>query len=179
MSMRVTSANGKALIAGFESNELRAYPDPESELGQACTHLGLKLSEYRQVPRWQLLNPDPVSIGRGHTGKSIRLGDVWTQETVDSVFNVDISCAEFFTVGLELSQNQFDAIVSLIFNIGGAAFTDSTLRRLLLAKDYVGASAEFPKWCHSGGRVVSGLVERRAKERALFDTPDASTIQAA
>ena len=69
---------------------------------------------------------------------------------------------------MPLSQSQFDALVSLVFNIGGGAFRKSTLLQKLNAGDYAGASNEFMRWIKAKGRVLGGLVTRRAAERALF-----------
>lgn len=167
----ITSNNGLALIKACESCSLSAYPDPMSELGKACTHLGLPATEYTKVPRWQLLDPKPVTIGFGHTGLGCRLGDRIPQETANSLLRMDVHFAEYALFGLELNQNQFDALVSLIFNIGAPAFRNSTMHKLLLAKDYAGAADEFLKWDHAGGKVVQGLLNRRKSERALFLTP--------
>lgn len=166
-----TSNNGLNLIKDYESCSLTAYPDPKSELGEACTHLGFKLTEYRQVPRWQLLNPDPVTEGWGHAGPSVKLGDSITQETADALLRMDVHFAEYALTGIELNQNQFDALVSLVFNIGNAAFNGSSLRGLLAARHYNAASLEFLKWDHAHGRVVQGLLNRRKAEQALFLTP--------
>lgn len=67
-----------------------------------------------------------------------------------------------------LSQNQFDALVSLVYNIGETAFSNSTLLKKLNAKDYQGAADQFPRWNKGGGQVLKGLVRRRADERDLF-----------
>lgn len=67
-----------------------------------------------------------------------------------------------------LTQDQFDACASLAYNIGLRAFRQSTLAKKLKAGDMAGAAAEFPRWNKSGGRVLPGLVTRRAAERALF-----------
>ena len=74
-----------------------------------------------------------------------------------------------------LNQNQYDALVSLTYNIGLGAFERSTIRRKLNAGDYRGAAASFRLWNKGGGRVLPGLVNRRAREATLFLTPmDAS-----
>ncbi len=67
-----------------------------------------------------------------------------------------------------LSQGQFDACASLIYNIGRSAFRRSTLARRLAARDIAGAADEFTRWNKSSGKVLPGLVKRRAAERALF-----------
>lgn len=67
-----------------------------------------------------------------------------------------------------VTVNQAAAVVSLAFNIGPTAFEGSSLLRKMNAGDAEGAAAEFIRWCHDGGAVVSGLVRRRAAERELF-----------
>lgn len=74
-------------------------------------------------------------------------------------------------VTVPLTQNQFDALVDFVFNLGSGNFQSSTLLRLLNAGNYAGASVEFPKWNHAGGSVVAGLTRRRIAEQALFNTP--------
>lgn len=71
-------------------------------------------------------------------------------------------------VEVPLCQSQYDALVSLTYNIGPGAFQDSTLLRLLNDGDYEGAAKEFPKWRKAGGRVLAGLVNRRSVEKNAF-----------
>jgi hypothetical protein len=78
-------------------------------------------------------------------------------------------------VTVELNQNQYDSLVSLTYNIGLGAFERSTIRRKLNAGDYRGAASAFKLWNKGGGRILRGLVNRRAREATLFLTPvDAS-----
>ena len=72
-------------------------------------------------------------------------------------------------VTVPVSQNEFDALLNLVFNIGVGNFTTSTLLRKLNAGDYAGAAAQFPAWRLAGGKVSPGLVARRARERTLFE----------
>lgn len=72
-------------------------------------------------------------------------------------------------IKVPLNENQFSAICSWAFNVGTGNMQNSTLRMKLNRGDYEGASAEFPKWRRAGGRILKGLVRRRAAERALFD----------
>ena len=67
-----------------------------------------------------------------------------------------------------LSENQFSALASFTFNVGAGALQRSTLRMKLNRGEYQGAADEFPKWRMAGGRILAGLVRRRAVERALF-----------
>lgn len=71
-------------------------------------------------------------------------------------------------VQVPLLQCQFDALVCLVFNIGGKAFKGSTLLRYLNASNYASAQAQFHRWAFAGGKVVKGLLTRRALEAKLF-----------
>ena len=71
-------------------------------------------------------------------------------------------------VKIPLNQNQFDALVSLAYNIGTNAFSKSTLVKKLNANDIRGAADQFDVWVNAGGKRMQGLVNRRAREKALF-----------
>ena len=125
------------------------------------------LSAYMPTPH------DVPTIGYGHT-RGVAMGDTCTQEQADAWFLEDVAwaedCVRRAVVGL-LSQTEFDALVSLCFNIGCKAFSGSTLVKLLNATpaDFDGASAEFAKWDKQHGQVLAGLERRREAERELFD----------
>jgi lysozyme len=72
-------------------------------------------------------------------------------------------------VSVPISQNQYDALVSLSYNIGTGAFKDSTLLRKLNSGDYEGAAEQFDVWNKVSGKVSRGLVNRRAKEKNIFE----------
>jgi lysozyme len=72
-------------------------------------------------------------------------------------------------VSVPLAQHQFDALVSLVFNIGGQAFRTSTLLKRLNNQDYIGAARQFDVWVNDNGKRVPGLVNRRAQERKMFE----------
>ncbi len=140
-----TSQKGFDLITGFEGCELTAYPDPGSGV-------------------------EPWTIGYGHT-HGVTKGDVITQAQALQFLRDDVKIPELSidtNVSAELNQNQFDALVSFIFNVGSENFTSSTLLKKLNAGDYAGAADEFLKWVHANGKTLPGLVERRAAERELF-----------
>lgn len=117
---------------------------------------------------------DPWTIGWGSTGADIKKGTVWTQKQCDdrfaqhlASFGKDVSSA----VGsAKTTQHQFDAMVSLAYNIGMGNFGGSTLLKKHKAADYAGAAAEFPKWNKAAGKVLPGLVKRRAAEAALYSS---------
>jgi lysozyme len=71
-------------------------------------------------------------------------------------------------VRVPLTQNQFDALVSFVYNVGSGNFQKSTLLKELNAKNYAKAADEFLKWTKAGGKEYKGLVRRRQKERELF-----------
>jgi lysozyme len=73
-------------------------------------------------------------------------------------------------VEVDLTDNEFAALVSLAFNIGRGNLSRSTLLRKLNEHDYEGAAGQFHVWNKAGGRVLKGLVRRRAAEAALFES---------
>ncbi|HEJ9146323.1 TPA: lysozyme [Serratia marcescens] len=140
-----TSNNGRNFIKGFEQLRLKAYPDPGT-------------------------GGKPWTIGWGHT-KGVKQGDRITQEQAEAFFSEDLAVFELTVNGAikrPMTQNQFDAMVSLAFNIGGPAFAGSTLVKKFNAGDSHGSADEFPKWRNSAGKVMPGLVKRRAAEREMF-----------
>ena len=71
-------------------------------------------------------------------------------------------------VNVDLKQNQFDAMVSWVFNLGPANLKASTLLKVLNAKDYEGVPAQIKRWNKAGGKVLQGLIRRREAESLLF-----------
>ncbi|WP_336143358.1 lysozyme [Acinetobacter sp. 102] len=115
------------------------------------------------------------TIGIGTTvypnGVKVKKGDSCTLDQAKTYFAHDLKRFEASVnnlVKVPLSQNQFDALVSLTYNIGSTAFKNSTLLKKLNAKDYAGAADQFLRWNKGGGKVLKGLVRRREAERALF-----------
>lgn len=124
---------------------------------------GLRLTSYQcSAGVW--------TIGFGHT-KGVKAGQTITKATADKYLKDDVTAFENVVnknVKVKLNQNQFDALVSLCFNIGSGAFKKSTLLKRLNEGDYDEASDQFLVWCKAGGNTVRGLLIRREKERALF-----------
>lgn len=111
------------------------------------------------------------TIGYGHTA-GVAMGQAITQQQADDYLRRDVRQFERAVarlVSVPLTQGQFDALVSFAFNLGEGALAQSTLLRMLNAGDYAGAAAQFDRWNKAGGRVLPGLVRRRAAERALFE----------
>lgn len=127
-------------------------------------HEGLRLQAYLPTPN------DVWTIGYGHTSTAKR-GMVITEEQAEALLRKDIAWVEDAIntkVVVPLNQNQYDALASLIYNIGAGAFSSSTLLRLLNMGDYEGAANQFPRWNKQKGKVLKGLTRRREEERQLF-----------
>lgn len=145
-----------------EQEQLRASPD--------CLDLikffeGCRLSAY--------LDPVGVlTIGYGDT-ENVRPGMVITQQEADARLRNrvvrDFEPAVHAAIGVPIRQHEFDAMVSLAYNIGAYAFATSTLAKKFNAGDIVGTSLQFLRWDKAGGVSLLGLRRRRAAEKALFD----------
>lgn len=122
----------------------------------------------------QLVYPDPVGIPTvcwGHMDPALKAGTRYSKARCEALLKMDTMSAHKALADLvkvPLSQNQYDALVSLVFNIGRDAFSRSTLLRKLNDGDYDGAAEEFPRWSYAGGRKIQGLLSRRIDEQALF-----------
>jgi lysozyme len=111
------------------------------------------------------------TIGYGSTEGVVK-GMRITEKEAETLLKRDLRYFEAEVnklVKVPLTQSQYDAIVSLVFNIGVGAFKKSTLLRKLNAKEYIGASGQFTRWNKAGGKENRGLVLRRRREMALFD----------
>lgn len=110
------------------------------------------------------------TIGYGHTGR-VKPTDKIDLSQGEAYLRQDLEIVErcLNALELELNQNQYDALCSLIFNIGTGNFLRSTLLKHLQAKQYDKASAEFLKWRKANGKVLKGLEARRKDEQELFN----------
>jgi lysozyme len=100
------------------------------------------------------------------------MGDTCTQEQADAWFLEDVAWAEDCVnraVTAQLLQNEFDALVSLCFNIGCKAFSGSTLVKDLNNGNFDAASKQFSVWNKQAGQVLAGLTRRREAEAELFE----------
>ena len=116
------------------------------------------------------------TIGYGNTfwedGRKVKLGEQISKpnalELLELVANKDFADKIFPLIKVKVSQNQFDAMVSLAYNIGVGNFSKSTLLKKVNSSDFDGASNEFLKWNKSGGKELLGLTRRRKREQDLF-----------
>jgi lysozyme len=137
-----------------------------SDAGMALTKgfEGLRLAAYQDVAGvW--------TVGFGHTGPGIVAGMTISEAYAELLLVADLASAVACVnraIKVEISQNQFDAMVDFCFNVGRGNFLPSTLLRKVNLEDFAGAAVQFGLWVHAGGEVVPGLVRRRKAEAALF-----------
>lgn len=143
--MQRLSDRGMDLIKEFEGLRLRAYRD--------------------QVGIW--------TIGYGHTGPEVHRGNEISEERAEELLREDVARFEDAVralVKVEITQEQFDALVSFCFNVGIWGLQRSTLLRLLNEGEIVKAAAQFPRWNKGRGKALAGLTRRRRAERELFES---------
>lgn len=112
------------------------------------------------------------TIGWGHTGPEVHPGLTITRAQAVSYLRIDVQRfvkAVNENVHVTLTQSQFDALVSFVFNVGISAFERSTVLELLNKGDYVGAESHFMDWIYVNHKVVDGLVNRRRSEQQEFE----------
>ena len=137
-----TSAEGLSLIKKFEGCELYAYQ---------CS-----------AGVW--------TIGYGHT-KDVEPGMQITKEDAEEILVEELHEYESYIndfVTAPLSQNQFDALVSWVYNLGPANLKSSTMLKVLNAGDYDEVPAQMKRWNKAGGKRLEGLIRRREAESLLF-----------
>lgn len=144
------SAAGRRMIEEFEGCRLTAYRDQVGVL----------------------------TIGFGCTGEGVYPGMTISQAEADEMFSDRLENEFEPSVlraldGAPTTQAQFDAMVSLVFNIGTGGFSGSTVTRRHCEGDYEAAADAFLLWNKAGGRVNAGLVRRRTAERELYLSDDA------
>ena len=124
---------------------------------------GLRLTSYKCAA-------GILTVGWGSTGGHVKPGMTITAEQAEALLKSDLRRFEEAVAKLApgSSDNQFSALVSFAFNVGIDALKTSTLLKLHRAGDYEGAAEQFKRWNKAGGKVLAGLVRRRAAEAALY-----------
>jgi len=136
----------------------------------------LKHFEQCRLPAYCPTPDDVPTIGWGATrnadGSAIKPGDYWDQAKCDARLDADLSVLAGKVVksigAAPTTQPQFDAMMVLAYNIGAGALAGSTLLRRHRAARYDDAAAAFSDWRFQRGRVLPGLVRRRAAEAARY-----------
>ena len=141
------SKNGLHLTEQFEGCRLTSYPDPAT-------------------------GADPWTIGYGHTGSDVHPNMTITQQQAEEFLMKDVqkaSQAVNSKVHTDITQDEFDALVDFIFNVGAGNFAGSTLLKKINEGDMEGAAHEFEKWDMAAGKHMAGLLKRRQAEENLFN----------
>lgn len=162
---------------------------PGQKIGAGLTLAGASLLAF--VGNWESGPTDPnhlpngdfvayedvvnvVTVCKGHTDPSLRVGDVWTKEQCDALLVKDVtehgqrllSC-----ITVPINQHIFDGLSSWAFNVGTGAACKSTLIKLLNQGRYTEACNALLAWDRAGGKRVRGLTNRRKAERELCLKP--------
>lgn len=137
-------------VKRWEGLKLTAYPDPGSRDG------------------------NPMTIGYGHVSdgfmkvtRGLTISPKQAEDALEYDLNETAAKVDEL-VKVELSDNQFGALVSFAFNVGTGAFAKSTLLKKLNKGDYASVPAELARWTKNDGKVMKGLVNRRAAEAGLW-----------
>ena len=110
------------------------------------------------------------TIGYGHI-KGVKEGDVITEQQAHDMLVEELEEYEGYVntkVTVDLNQDQFDALVSWVYNLGSGNFTSSTLLKVLNSGDYAGVPEQILRWNKANGQVLEGLSRRRESEAELF-----------
>ena len=138
-----TSQNGIELIKKFEGCRLETYICPAGVF----------------------------TIGYGHTGADVKSSMKITQEEAETLLKNDLKAFERGVqriIKKELTQNQFDALVSFAYNLGLENLKKSTLAKLINQGKIKEASSQFERWVYANGVKLNGLIRRRKAEKDLF-----------
>jgi|TARA_R100001443_G_scaffold93729_1_gene100318 lysozyme len=118
------------------------------------------------------------TIGYGST-KNVKEGDTLTQKEADNLLLHEMQEYEGYIkelVKVPLKQNQFDALVSWVFNLGPANLKASTMLKFLNAGDYHLIPSQIKRWNKASGKVLEGLIRRREAEALMFEDKDWSAV---
>lgn len=132
-------------------------------VGMVMKFEGLKLEVYADAAGHR-------TVGYGHR-TDMPVGEKITPEDAGEYLAFDLHVAAMCirgTVKPPLHQQEFDALVSFVFNVGCKAFSQSSMLKLLNERKFFEAAKEFAKWDHAGGHVLPGLLDRRNSEAAMF-----------
>jgi lysozyme len=114
------------------------------------------------------------AVGYGQTGPDIVKGTTITVDQAEAYLRGHVTSLEERISALikhEITQNQFDAIVSFVYNVGLGNFKSSTMLKLINEGKANEAGSELLKWTRVKGTFSPGLLVRRKKELELYNTP--------
>lgn len=143
---------------------------------------GLELIKRFEGLRLQAYMPTPIdvpTIGYGHT-KTAKIGMKITEKGAVALLKQDLAWVETAVnkhVKVTLTQPQYDALCSFVYNLGATNFRRSTLLKRLNEGNFAAAANELLRWDKQGKQVLRGLTRRREAERELFiSKPSVTTL---
>lgn len=180
-----TSRRGIAAIQQFEAYRMYAYPDPASPLARATVGKPWGMMPARSILRSlplsaQTLSGRPWTCGYGAT-EGVTADTTMTREQANDALAAHLQQYEAAVrraCTLPPTQPQFDAMVSLCYNIGPAGFARSTVVKAHNRGDTQAAARAFALWNKARGQVLPGLTRRRALEAAMYLEPDPAVASA-
>ena len=125
---------------------------------------GLRLTAYYD-------SVNVLTIGYGHTGRDVHIGEIITQQEADSLLTNDILLfwnSISRNIKVSLTDYQHAALTSFAYNLGMSNLLSSTLWRLVNEGQFELASEQFTRWVYAGGEILPGLVKRREAEKEMF-----------
>ena len=189
----VTSVKSQLIVLDTKLNQEPLVEDAPEEKQTESTLVRIPIDELKLSPNGLKLIKEQETIGgkpnliaypdAGNyaigfganfiNGRRVREGETITVKQAEELLRVDVLKFENqvkSTLNVPLTQNEFDALISLTYNIGGGAFNTSTIARKLNRGQYESAANEFERWNKSQGKVVDALTRRRLKEKTLYLT---------
>lgn len=152
--------SGKKLFQEWEGLELNEYLDSG---GAPTIGVGHLMTRSERMSGKIIINGKGVVYRKGLT-----VQQCW--DLLDQDLDSAEACVNSL-VKVPLNQNQFDALVSFVFNVGNNAFRDSTLLKMLNAGHFDQVPTQLRRWIRDNGKIVKGLINRREKEISLWNTP--------
>tara|TARA_R110000823_G_scaffold238121_1_gene363486 strand:+ start:4358 stop:4795 length:438 start_codon:yes stop_codon:yes gene_type:complete len=137
------SKEGIDLIKHFEGCKLEAYEDA----------VGVPTIAYGRI-------------------KDVKMGDSCTQAQAEAWLDEELHEYEGYindAVTVSLNQNQFDSLVSWVYNLGPSNLKSSTMLKVLNKEQYADVPEQIQRWNKAGGKVLKGLTKRRNAEALLFE----------
>lgn len=125
---------------------------------------GLRLRSYKD-------SGGVLTVGYGHCGPDVTPDKKITMDEAEALLHADVTHAAdsvLHLTGGNVTQGQLDALTDFVFNLGSGKLRTSTLLKKHKAGNYTGAAAEFGRWIYCDGRVLPGLIKRRACEAHLY-----------
>lgn len=157
-------SNAKKSLDNEQDQLLKITETSEKGMNLIKKREGLELSTYLDLG-------GVPTIGYGHTGVDIYPGKRITKIQADNYLKEDLKRFEIAineNVKVNLTQNQFDALVSFVYNVGITAFKNSTLLERINEGDFRSVGTELMRWSKVDGQITNGLINRRQSETYQF-----------